>query len=82
MTIFKLAALSFFIGLAVGCGGGAPELGAAMTEGEVYEVNANDRLVNASLEPASIRVVLQLDEDSGTTRAELTLLEGSADLFR
>ncbi len=59
-----------------------PEPVVTMHPGESYSVSADDRLVTTSLDPARIQVVLELDESSGTTRAEVTLLEGEADLFR
>lgn len=93
-SYFKLAGLPFFLTLAVGCGseGGRldptvpnpidPVVEIPMTRGVVYDVKANERLVNTSPDPAKVRVVLALEETSNATHAQVTLLEGFADLFR
>jgi len=59
-----------------------PDPEVTMEEGEVYPVSADDRLVNTSPEAARIQVRFELDEEAGTTSAEVVLLEGHADLFQ
>lgn len=90
MTIQNLSKLVVapFLGVVLAsCGSsdsGSDEPGAdlSMGQGQIYLVEAYDRLVNTSPDPARVRVALELDEAAGTTQAEVTLLEGSADLFR
>lgn len=93
-TYLKLAGLPLFLTLAVGCGSEGKDLDppapnpidpvveVPMTQGMVYDVKANDRLVNTSPDPAKVRVVFELKEVSRTTHGQVTLLEGFADLFR
>lgn len=96
-TFFKRAALPLFLALAMGCGSSGPggnepdpmepdptdpEPEVTMTRGLAYEVRANDRLVNTSPDPAKVRVVLVLEEATSATHAQVTLLEGFADLFQ
>jgi hypothetical protein len=55
-----------------------PDAGStALTTGRVVEVSAGNRLVNTSPAPARIRI----DHHPDSGQRQLTLLEGSADLF-
>lgn len=83
-TFGKLAVAPWLCVLLMSCGSDSepvdPDI--TMAQDESYSVVAHDRLVNTSPEPAKVRVVFELNENTGTTHAEVTLLDGTADLFR